>query len=119
MSAPPVIMPEPYTAAHAARDAAARYGVYLSPPAAEAVAKAVLECADGEHRVSVEVTPEVWDEPDVQAKVREHLRRQLSCELADTGMLPTAPPRELATRPRHSWETTRVELVVPVRRPSR
>ena len=106
----------PYTPADAARDLALRQGFDLSPAAAKAVAEAVLECADGEHRVSMEVAGEFW--PDAGDRVRERLRRTLAIELADRELLPTALPREVVTRPANPWELVKVELVVPVRRPA-
>lgn len=111
----------------AVMDVAARYGVPLYDHVAAQIAEAVLECADDDHRVHVEVAPELWGgfvtvspNHEVRTHVRERLRRQLAVELTDLGLLPTALPREVvthsATRP---WEPVKVELVVPVRHPSR
>jgi hypothetical protein len=101
----------PYTPA----DAASRQGIDLSPDTAKAVAEAVLECADGEHRVSMEVADECW--PEAASTARRRLRHALAVELADAELLPTALPREVVTRPAQPWGLVKIELVVPVRHP--
>jgi hypothetical protein len=102
----------------AVQDVAARYGISLPDHMAAAIARAVLECADDEHRVTCGVTPSIWERPDAKAAVTANLKRRMAVELADAGMLPTALPREVVTHPGgYPWEEIKVELVVPVRRP--
>ena len=96
---------------------AARYGISIHDHAAAAIAKAVLECADDEYRVSCGVTPEIWKRPDAKTAVTANLKRQMAAELVDAELLPTALPREVVTHPGYPWEVVKVEWVVPVRRP--
>ncbi len=107
--------PVPYTAADAAQDAARRHGMDLPRSIAEAVAAAVLECADDECRVSMEVAPEYW--PAAADTARTRLRRSLAIDLADRELLPVTLPREVLSNPPVPWKMVKVELVVPVRRP--
>jgi hypothetical protein len=101
------------------QDAAARYGIDIHDTAARAIADAVLECADSDHRVTMEITPETWGQPGVRTHVTDCLRRQLAIELMELGMLPTALPREVVTTTYAPWEVTKVEMVVPVRKAPR
>jgi len=100
----------------AAERAAARAGVRLSPAAAEKIAAAVLEFADDEHRVRLEVAPQMW--PQARATVLERLGIQMARDLVVMKVLPTALPREVVTGSVVPWESVMVELVVPVRKPS-
>lgn len=104
------------SAAAAAQDEALRQGVVLSQQVAVKVAAAVLEFADDEFRVRLEVAPEFW--PGHREDVLRRLRRQLAVELGDKELLPTTLPREVITYPDKPWENVRVELVVPVRHPA-
>jgi len=102
-------------AADAAMEAAARRGIDLPPGVAAQVARAVLECADDEYRVKIQVAAEYW--PAARGKARERLGVQMAQELVAAGLLPAALPREVVTPGRQPWDTTTVEFVVPVRRP--
>lgn len=101
----------------AAQMAAERYGINLGPRAAAQVARAVLECADDEYRVTGYIAREI-EGPGALGELRKRLRRQAAIEVADAGLLPTALPRELIRRPLQPWELTEMRLIVPVRRPN-
>jgi len=65
----------------------------------------------------MEISPQLWDIPDAVKALDRNLHRQMAAELAEAGLLPTALPRKVVTRPGHGWEAIKVELVVPVRVP--
>jgi hypothetical protein len=106
--------PKPFAAA---KSVAARYGVSLTNAAAEAIARAVLECADDELRVSCEVAEYLWGIPDAMRALDESLNRQMVADLVTAKVLPAALPRRVVAKPSQPWELIKVELVVPVRRP--
>jgi hypothetical protein len=97
----------------AAMAAAARSRVILTPGVAANIAAAVLECADGEHRVRLEVASQLW--PQVRKVALKRLHIQMASELVVRKLLPTALPREVVYGSRFEWEPMAVELVVPVR----
>ena len=103
----------------AAQIAAARAGVELTPRTAEQIALAVLECADDEFRVIVQVAPSVAEDPEAIRMARERARRQLAWGLAENELLPVALPREVIGRPPVPWGMTEMHLAVPVRHPNR
>lgn len=116
----PLTWPDPYTPAHAAADAALRLGIGLPHRVAEAVAAAVLECADDEHRAEGFISAEIYDSKqrdDAMAAIERRLRQKAAYDIAEAGLLPVALPRKVVTRPAVPWEPVKVEMVVPVRRP--
>ena len=104
------------TAVSAVEHEARRFGISLPPGAAERIARAVLECADDEHRVTAIFMPDFRDTV-LSGGYQRSLRHRLAIEVAYLGMLPTALPRQVVVDGRMPWEAGRVELVVPVRRP--
>lgn len=104
----------------AVQDVAWRYGVGIPDAVAQAIASAVLECADDEYRASCQVVPELWGQPGVQERVTRNLSFQTAIDLMERELLPTALPRQVVTRSEIPWEPLTIEWVTPVRKaPSR
>jgi alkylation response protein AidB-like acyl-CoA dehydrogenase len=92
-------------------------GIHIATAAAEEIARAVLECADGEYHSLQSVQSDMWEHQDVRDSLRQHMRRELFVKLADEGLLPAGWPRELVGEfAGVAGGMVDVELIVPVRR---
>jgi hypothetical protein len=98
--------------------AAVQYaGEPVSESAARQIARAVLECTDGEYRSLHSVDAGMWERREVRDSLRQHMRRELFVKLADEGLLPAGWPRELIKEfAGVAGGMVDVELIVPVRR---
>jgi hypothetical protein len=90
--------------------------VHIATAAAEEIARAVLEYADGEYRCLHSVQSGMWERQEVRDSLRQYMRRELFVKLADEGLLPAGWPRETVRELAGMGGMVDVELTVPVRR---